>query len=196
LLVKLEAPAPDESALRATSREANKHLRETTKWIVGGILATAGAVMAGSSLTNLGSLDPWDDTGRLILAVGALAFGFFGIGLLLAKALGVFQVRSIDLERLKTATKGDWRDLKAEVEQEFVLDASGANSLAGLKDGEQLAEIEAVLPYLYIRMKFDRLVWWLPWTVLMAAIGFGTFAWAANPPQDPAPAPLLVLQRP
>lgn len=192
LRVTIESPQPDESGLRATAREANKHLRDTARWIVGGIVATAGAVMAGSSLTNLGTLDPVDDRGRLVIAIAGGALGFLSLGFLMAKALGVFQVRSTDLERLAQAgAKTEWGRLRKEVETEFGLPQEGPGSLAERLQRDEddlLTDIEAALPYLYVRLKFDDLVWWLPITVATAAIGFGVFAWAANPPEKKAPA--------
>ncbi|HET9638806.1 MAG TPA: hypothetical protein VFP12_06335 [Allosphingosinicella sp.] len=201
--MKLDSSTSDEPKGGSTAGEATKYLRETAKWIVGGVVATAGAVLAGSSLTNLGSLDPREDCGRLGLAVAGAALGFLSIGWLMAKALDVFKISSVSLERLEKAGQGsEWEWLRKEVESEFGLSAKGEESLTELLKSPRdppVPSIRAAVPYFYVRSKFETLVWWLPWTVTGAAAGFGLFAWAANPPEPAKPVvkpPAIVVNWP
>lgn len=41
--------------------------------------------------------------------------------------------------------------------------------------------------FLFARSRFDRLVGTLRWATLLAIVGFGLFAWAANPPKQSPP---------
>jgi hypothetical protein len=181
-----------------------KHLRETARWITGGIIATSGAVIAGSSLTHIGALDPQEDLGRLAVAALGAAVGFAAIGFLFAAALRIFDVPATSLTRLAQAAPGtEWARLKAQIEAEFSLPALGPGSLAAtLADGsdeELLQHIRAMTPYLHVRAKFKAMTGHLCWTVPLAALGFGTFAWAANPPERPAAGarpPALVVNWP
>jgi hypothetical protein len=202
-VLKMDSPAAEAPKAGSSAGEATKYLRETAKWIVGGVVATAGAVLAGSSLTNLGSLDPVDDIGRLGLAVAGAILGFVSIGWLMAKALDVFKISSVSLERLEQAGAGsDWEWLRKVVESEFGLSATGEDSLTELLKSPRdppVPSIRAAVPYFYVRSKFETLVWWLPWTVAGAAVGFGLFAWAANPPEPAKPAakpPALLINWP
>ena len=192
LVVRLETAPAEQAAPVPSTGEVTKYLRETAKWIVGGVIGTAGAVLAGSSLTNLGALDPAEDGRRLALAVGGALVGFAAIGRLMSRALDVLYVPSVSLSRLLAApAPSEWGRLRSVVESEFGLQKKGRGSLKVLletPDDDPVPTIAAMLPYFYVRLKFAALIRSLPWTVLGAMIGFGLFAWAANPPEKPKPA--------
>jgi len=198
LVVRIESepppPTPPEPPAPSPWGEVTKYLRDTARWIVGGIIATAGAVIAGSSLTHLGQLDPGEDLGRLTVAALGAAAGFAAIGVLFAVSLRIFDVTTTDLDRLAGAQAGtDAARLKAMIDAEFGLPKCGDGSLAAaLETGdseELLRHVEAMAPYLHVRDKFRTMTRHLAWTVPLAALGFGTFAWAANPPERPSPKP-------
>src|SRR5215831_2752381 len=61
-------------------------LRETAKWIIGGLAVATGGVVAGTSLISLGEPEVgW----RLLFAILAFAIGLLGLGLLFGVALKV-----------------------------------------------------------------------------------------------------------
>jgi hypothetical protein len=185
--------------------EVTKHLRETAKWIVGGVIATAGGVIAGSSITRIGSLDPREDMLRLILVAAGAGVGFVAIGILFRKALDVFRVPAASLLEISRAEpKSEWGPLHQALEAQFDLagKAGGLRQMVAddrAEDEDLLTAMQAMAPYLHVRAKFDAMTNALPGAVLAAAIGFGLFAWAANPPErktPPARAPALLVNWP
>jgi len=100
------ASAPDPgAAMIAASVAASTSLRETAKWLVAGVTASAVAIFAGSSLTKLGSLDFVTRPGRLSLAIGGLALGFGGLAYIFARAIAVLTVESLSFRTLTEETK-------------------------------------------------------------------------------------------
>jgi hypothetical protein len=49
--------------------------------------------------------------------------------------------------------------------------------------------ISADAGFQFVKKRFDELVCKLKWTTPLAVIGFGLFAWAANPPKPSPPPP-------
>jgi hypothetical protein len=194
--------------------EGAKALRETTKWLVAGVAATAAGVFAGSSLTNLGSLDPLENTLRLGLAILGAAIGFTGLAIIVVFAISVLTVEAVNLDMIAQADidpNGD-RELKAlagsiakTFKRSFPITAVSVAELATKidalpKSDPLFAKVRtfraAAIPYasfLRVRTRFVRLGKALIPATFLAAAGFGLFAWAANPP---APAPPAVPSRP
>ncbi len=79
---------------------STQSLRDTAKWMVGGVAATAVGVFAGSSLTSLGTLDPTTDRGRLLLAIAALVVGFIGLAAIFEKAIRVLTVETMTFRQV------------------------------------------------------------------------------------------------
>jgi len=200
------------ASLTADVAAASTTLRDTTKWMVAGVVATAAGVFAGSSLTHLGSLDPFEDTGRLLLAAGGAALGFAGLAYLMSRALPVLTVDTITLRMLAseprfaaTATVlnsryggqfpegvDDLASLSAKVDQAFE-QRRDPESISFLQEVERMRpDMLAEARFLYLRDRFDRMVSALWRAIPLAILGFGIFSWAANPgeraPQE-SPAP-------
>ncbi|MES2443765.1 MAG: hypothetical protein V4574_13115 [Pseudomonadota bacterium] len=210
--------ADSKDSATATLADAAASLRATTKWIVGGVVATAASVLAGSSLTNLGTLDPLDDLARLLMAVGGAALGFFGLSLIFRRAIAVLTLESVTFRMLARAEASDraadafWRGVAHEVVDKYrselpkpitsLSDYVRAADSAG-NDAALLAAAgrfnDLVMPdagFLSVRARFNGLIAIMPLAIGLTVVGLGTFAWAANPaPKKPAPqkAPLLVI---
>lgn len=182
-------------------------LRETTKWLVGGVVITAAGVFAGSSLTNLGSLDPNKDAVRLALALVGAVTGFVALGLIMNRAIAVLTVESLSLRMIAAAESDKAADprlkgLAAKLWSKFHLSSpltahslsEFSDMLEGLGEADPLfAKAEAfashLIPdasFLYVRDHFARLVRMLIPATALAVAGFGLFAWAANPAAPPA----------
>lgn len=208
------------------SREANdglaaasSSLRETAKWLVGGVAATSAGIFAGSSLTRLGSLNFIDHPMRLSLAVGGLCLGFAGLGFILRRALKVLTVEALSFRALIGTENGPAADIRHKLERTYEGTLPGGSKNfaellvkldaawdSGDEDGQRLIRnFNAFLPgligeagFLSVKWKFDRLVHALWIGGPLAIVGFGLFAWAANPPEDKAVSkpPLLQVNLP
>ncbi len=199
---------------------ASASLRDTAKWLVGGVTATAAGVFAGSSLTNLGSLDFVEHGARFGLAIGGAVSGFAGLGLILAFAIGALTVESVDFETFCRAKAGNLRWVRGKLDKRHGGSLPGnvadfatllEKVLASERDDKEasrafMTEFQRRLPalmaeagFLSVRRKFAGLTAALWIGAPLALVGFGTFAWAANPPDGKAPAPkppLLVINQP
>jgi hypothetical protein len=201
----------------AANAAASTSLRDTAKWLVGGVTATAAGVFAGSSLTRLGSLDFMEDGVRLGLAIGGVTLGFVGLGLILARAISAMTVDSVDFITLCRAERGTLARVRRQIEARYgnalpgkarnlpallgtVLDKEFREddaSRAFMRDFEQrLPAYMAEAGFLNVREKFAGLVFALWIGGPLALVGFGIFAWAANPPEGRKAAPFLVINRP
>ncbi len=98
-----ESPVTAALTMRAA---ASASLRETAKWLVGGVTATAVGIFAGSSLTNLGSLDFTEDAQRLSIVILGLILGFSGLAAILAAAIRVLTVEGFSFRALAEAQHG------------------------------------------------------------------------------------------
>jgi hypothetical protein len=194
------AEAPDPASPYASAADK---LRETTKWLFTGIVATAGAVFAGSSLTNLGSLEPGC---RLYLAGVGLLVGFCGMGFLARSALSVLTInlgtpRMIAERDEFAATRveideifsGSWplparnyASFVALVSLEFKKPGADPADPSLLRAAALMGEVANAAAFLIVRAQFLRLVRYMGWHTLLMIAGFGMFAWAANPPDKPA----------
>jgi hypothetical protein len=203
---------PEEPPARSSpySAAADK-LRDTAKWLFTGIVATAGAVLAGTSLTSMGSLDPgW----RLGLAVAGLAVGILGLGLLAGAAMKVLTVNlgtprmiAEDAEFGETRAELDamfrnswpksatgYKSLVDRVSKEFAADPETRDEAFLSAGSGMLREMTAVAGFLVVRGQFRRMLRNMWWQVLLIALGLGLFAWAANPPALAKERPALSLE--
>jgi len=98
------------------SAAAGTSLRETAKWIISGIAVATAGVIAGTSLSSLGSLDYG---ARYFEALGAAALGYAGLGMLFAAALAVIVPRDHTLQEISDGTDvpAGWR---REIEKKLV----------------------------------------------------------------------------
>ncbi|MBN8813224.1 hypothetical protein [Sphingomonas sp.] len=213
------ASSPDPgAALVAANAAASTSLRETAKWLVSGVTATAVAVFAGSSLTRLGSLDFTSQPVRFSIAIAGALLGFAGLGLILARAISVLTVESFSFRHLVSSDEPRLVAIRTRIEKgqtggmpgnaatfKELLERTDAARRAPDKASRTLManfdifrpKVMAQAGFFNVKAKFDQLVWALRCGSPMAIVGFGLFAWAANPPEPkPAtagPGPLVVI---
>ena len=202
---------------RAASTTAGiAQLRETAKWMIGGVIATAAGVFAGSSLTNLGALDfSAEHRVRLCMALGGAAVGFLALGVAAWQAIGVLTSESFTLRELagstdkgvvatRTAIESRYRELPGQAAGFADLVAKVDRAHAAnpqTPETKALVDVAAkVIPILMadagfhrVRRRFMGLVYVLIPCTIAAIIGFGVFAWAANPPAPQAKPPRLSI---
>lgn len=203
----MSGPAPAD--VTAPFSAATASLRETAKWLVGGVTATAAGVFAGSSLTNLGHLDFQHTPERLLIAIGGAVLGFLGLGIILTHAIAVLRVENVTWPDLAGAKSGTLKVTRQKLERQYQgqlpANAAGladlnAKVIAAEKANDPPAQAllgefdsftDDVMPeagFINVRTTFGRLVIALYIGTPLALAGFGLFAWAANP-RDDAPAP-------
>ncbi|MGX5831515.1 hypothetical protein [Mesorhizobium sp. 43Arga] len=203
-------------------------LRDTAKWLVGGVVATAAAVFAGSSLTSFGALDPTADEHRMVLAVGGLAAGFVGLCVVMVPALRVLVVEARTFRDFATTMDAEIQTVRNRLipryRKEFpptvdsfdgyqrVVDDAQTRIKAGGRDEKDatliadktlvakaqndFATINADAGFNVVRDRVTKLWYGLAIGTIIAILGFGLFAWAANPgaPKSPPPAFSLTIQ--
>ncbi|MBN9257404.1 MULTISPECIES: hypothetical protein [unclassified Mesorhizobium] len=199
-----DAPSPVVSAMSA----ATQSLRDTAKWMVGGVVGTAAGVFAGSSLTSLGSLDPAADRGRLALALIGLLVGFGGLAIVVVWAFRVLtvetrtfrefvgnaekefeQARETLLERYKSWFPegiASFKDYLSSVDAAHGRLKKGGNDdkdkALVAKAASDFAVFNANAGFTVVRNRFLSLRLALAVGTPIAIVGFGLFAWAVNPP--------------
>lgn len=182
---------------------AGTSFRETAKWIISGIaLATAG-VIAGTSLSSLGTLGVgW----RLFAAIAALVIGYVGLGFLFLFALAVIAPRERTLQDV-SAGRGMPVRWRTEIEEKArpVLKANKFETLAEFcnfaenpkhGDDSKLSEDEmrnfnmirrtvgAVVKAVERELEFRRLKYRTFAITPVIALAAIVFAWAANPAKE------------
>jgi hypothetical protein len=194
---------------------ASSSLRDTAKWLIGGVIGTAAAVFAGSSLTNIGQLSLPDDWARILVVIAGATLGFACIGDLAWRALAVLTIRTMSFAELASARDAQLSELAAAVEGRYAGALPGnLATLAALKDRIEaenaksadqqdstfmdraasfVPAVMAQASFQNVFDKFDRMKRVLLVRALGAIIGFGAFAWGVNPP---APPPYGGTQRP
>ncbi|WP_027059334.1 hypothetical protein [Mesorhizobium loti] len=197
----------------------SQSLRDTAKWLVGGVVATAAAVFAGSSLTSLGALDPTEDRQRMLLALGALLVGFAGLAIILIPALRILVVEARTFREFATSTDPEIsmvrNRLLSRYQKEFPAGADSFDRYQQYVDEAQtrikqggkdktdtdliakattdFATFNADAGFNVVRNRFTYLCYGLAIGTLLAILGFGVFAWAANPPPAKSPPPAFSL---
>lgn len=180
------------------------NLRETAKWLVGGIVTTAVAVLAGSPLTNLGALDVGS---RMAVAIAGAVVAYGLLGVLLWKALQVIAADTVSVYQLAQAT-GAEAQVRRRLERRFagsmpancqtfaLLDLEGQMRVDDQTAGhearydafmEEMARFNQILGFEYKRDRFIRMRSAVVWLTPRVILGVGLFAWAANPPAEPKP---------
>jgi hypothetical protein len=207
----------DDNAIASSLAGAAQSLRDTSKWLVGGVIGTSAGVFAGSSLTALGSLDPTNDRWRLELAGAGLMVGLLALSFVFYFALRVLDRGSFTMRELAAA-----RGLKtlAKIKPDLIV-RYRTRFPDGVKDFEgyvRLVEttvnidpqtdetakileratvdddiISADAGLMFVKRRYRALLITLCVATPAAAAGFGVFAWAANPPKTPGPLPAFSL---
>jgi hypothetical protein len=178
---------------------ASGQLRETAKWIVSGSFATGAGVLAGSSLTSLGKLDPVADIERMAVAGAGGAVGILSLAILFAKASKVLTVEAASLTEIATATEKTWQaELRAKIDEKFAgrfpADAPNLASLrskanSAVDHADLLKDIQMTLGFLRVKDMYERMMRILPICAFGALAGIGLYAWAANPGDKPITKP-------
>ena len=197
--------APPSQTVGAKWEEANKFQREIAKWIVGGVLATTAGLFAGSTLTRLGSLDLVHTPYRLALAGIGAVVGFAALGWFLTRSMAVLTVEVASIYNLIDQSS-EWKSIAKTVNEVFKFDlgtvvtevgqgskqrkvedliASLIDKSISNEDNAVLHKIDAARPFLFVQHRYKSLLEILPLSGIMAILGFGLFAWAANPPEKP-----------
>ncbi len=177
----------------ATAGVAN--LKDTTKWLIGGIIASVVTILGGAQISNLGGMGPG---ARLYVALIAAAVALFLLGLLLRFALHVITTGRITFNEVIKGQGVDAR-IRAAIERMIAkqlpsptktldgLEAETARLMAHGTDAEfaafkdKLAAIEPDLAFCYKRALFDRFVGWLFGLGPIVVAAVVLYAWAANP---------------
>jgi hypothetical protein len=193
-------------AVTASTAAASQSLRDTAKWLVGGVVTTAAGVFAGSSLTSLGSLDLTNDRNRLIAAGVGILVGFTGLATILVLAIRVLERGSITFRELCTRSDefskistdlltryqsdmsrhgaADFKSYQAQIDDAYVAkNPSDEQKKILLQAPGLTAIISADAGFQLVRRRFDCLIRGLILGSLLSIAGFGVFAWAANPPK-------------
>ena len=171
---------------------AVKQLRDVAQWIIGGVVVTAAGVFAGGTLTNLGHLDLASDRDRLGIALGGVALGFAALTVILIRGLDVIAPAGGSLRLLAKAKRGLLVHAR-----KWLFESNGIKELeANLEtwlDHQKTVDARKYLPRIYpcaafaiVRARFNRLLRTMMIATPLAIIGFGLFAWAANPPEKPS----------
>ena len=207
----------DDSAIASSLGGAAQSLRDTSKWLVGGVIGTSAGVFAGTSLTSLGSLDPTNDQGRLQLAAAGLMVGLLALAAIFFFALRVMDRGSFTMRELAAANgiqtlaqikpalvaryqsrfpagAGDFADyvrlVEAAVNAEPSTDAD-TSLLDKARVDDDIISADAGL--MFVKRRYRALLITLCFATPTAAAGFGLFAWAANPPKPVAAPPAFSL---
>ena len=204
----------DPDPIASAMATAAQSLRDTARWMVGGVVGTAAGIFAGSSLTAFGSLDPVANMPRLVLAVAGLLAGFGALAVILHRAIAVLTRESMTFREIAAAGHDnlpDWVTVRAKLLERYrdrlppgaasfadyvrlVDEARGTNPqtsataqlLARAREDNTLFGADG--SFLFVRARFERLVQALWRASPVAILGFALFAWAANPPKPDAPA--------
>lgn len=211
----LDQDTKESEAIQAQDQAAVSALRDAAKWFIGGVAVAVGAVVAGSSLTSLGSLgfDWLGDERRLVVAFCGALVGLCGLMLLLASAITILEPRTYDwraiLVRGESVPARDLKKVLAKVEPTLPTGApklrDAATAHAALTNairagaapeeilrakraliGNFLAKAMSAIRFEYSRLMFERLKRRLFALMPIIALAFAVFAWAANPPKDNA----------
>jgi hypothetical protein len=199
----------------STMAAGAQSLRDTAKWLVGGVVATAAGVFAGSSLTAVGTLDPTVDTVRLCLAAVGLLVGFMALSVILYFAIRVLTRESMTFREIVTSSDAEIREIRAKLlsryserlpaekdltrlsevtEQLYRQESKTEKELAILHKSEALISvITADGGFFFVRNRFKNLLIALVCATPFAIVGFGLFAWAANPPKPKTVPPAFSL---
>jgi hypothetical protein len=187
-------------------------LRSAAKWLIGSLGAIGAVLVAGSQISSIGSLPL---SSRLFVAVGGLAVGLMGVLLAISMAVSVlasdpYTVSELQKEWVQSGASGArlgrfsrlWRRWRHPVAYWF---ADNREFLAGHDSPEQLydhsvadasdaddayRELNILLGNATYRrdiVQFGRARKWIFFGVILAALGIGSFAWAANPGKNPTP---------
>ncbi len=174
------------------------NLREATKWIIGAMVTTVIAVLAGGSLTSLGALHAEP---RLYAALAGAGVAYLLAGVILWNALAIVTTETVSFDALIGAD-GVEAEVRKRIEKRMApMLPDGCKTFAALAkrsehyrndhskgSAKRYADFVAVvialepqLGFEYKRDRFVRLRRLLFSLMPIVIAGVGLFAWAANP---------------
>jgi len=151
------------------------------------------------------------DTARLGAAGAGFIAGLIALAFIFGAAIRVLTRESLTMEEVARATESEVAAVRAILEKRYKATLPANNqSLTGYVEAVNTALQQPKEPanadlieravrdnaifsadagFQLVRARFDCLVGRLKWTTLLAIVGFGVFAWAANPPKLSSPPP-------
>ena len=187
-------------------------IRGAAKWLVASLGVIGGTLIAGSQLSSIGSLSA--SSVRLYVALVGLAVGLAAVLGSIWSVVGLLSPRkwtlselAADWERMKPERRGvkGWFDRRRHhvvyffsSNPEFLAnfqtipEIKSAYDNAGVDDDvsdliELIERIVSIASYRTLSRDFLSVRWRLGVAVIVAAIGIGAFAWAANPKEPEQP---------
>lgn len=207
--------APDDPYAEITA--ANKHLRETAKWILTSFAAVGAILVAGLQLSSLGKLTSETPDARIVAALAGVAFAAIGVVLaigFMSSVLAPLRTSFHTADKHQDVTErvlGDrellrrtYPELKEKIaEKDAAVDEARKLGTSSADYKQARAEREAweknkqaALVYIGAELLWDRykrargavIV-----SVFLIVGGVVAFAWGANPPSDETKSPSVVL---
>ncbi|MGD9510014.1 MAG: hypothetical protein AB7I59_28015 [Geminicoccaceae bacterium] len=195
--------------INASYLRATVQIRETAKWLVGGIAAAAAGVLIGSPLTNFGTLEPAEK--RFWIAILGVSIGFLAMGYIVSICMDIVipkYLREKDFltggripgrirSRIERALQEDLPFEKSSIEEvfrrvDYIFDKKdpGTNNANDVKSiNRDLIWYYNNYNNFYSRLLLEEVIGRLEelrvrgaFAALIMFVGYGTFAWAANPP--------------
>lgn len=178
---------------------AIERYRDLAKYLVGIFAAVGGLLVAGTQLSSLGQLSWDDDRARLMTAVIALALALVAVILVLGRAVSI--LRPLELALADVADESGPRTA-IEARPTLLGGARDVKTVAALVDPNNeavdaaararwsavAAGIVEYAAYREMQRRFDVARMAMLAYAVLAAAAIALFAWAANPPDDPADA--------
>jgi len=198
-------------------KPAGDLIRAAARWLIGALGAIGALLVAGSQLSSIGSLQGSESRLRLAviglaLALTAILLAIWRMASLLLPHQVTIDELATQWEKARPDANGIprwalWRRWRYPVVHYL---ATHRQYLGGDKDRtvpqindrwwsegyeeEELAplralieKVESIAGYRTLLTSFRRARWWISMLVVVAALGIGTFAWAANPGDDLTP---------
>jgi hypothetical protein len=203
-----EDKAPDDPL-----KPASELIRSAAKWLIGSLGAIGALLIAGSQLSSIGSLQGSDY--RLRWAVVGLGVSLAAILLAIWRVTALLIPTSVGIEELANqwtrarpgqAGVSRWKRWRYPAVHYLAthrqyLGGDRTRTVPDVRDAwwntsfdeEEIAPIrsliegvESIAAYQTLLARFRSARWWISGLVLIAALGIGVFAWAANPAADVA----------
>jgi hypothetical protein len=173
--------------------------------VVGGVAVTAGGVIAGSSLTAFGALAP--SNARFLIAILGGVLGFYALAMMLTDTLNFIKMKRITLQDLigertiqdsrqqiennlfGVGSPKTLQNFVDEAEQNYkqwqIMPNEKERKVAADRYNHMAKELNIIYNDLggqFMLRAFDGLWRKIRFATIFVILGFGTFAWAANPP--------------
>lgn len=192
--------------------ESRELVRGAAKWFIAGLGAIGAVLVAGSQLSSVGALDA--DSPRFVVAISGVSIGLLAIMWAMWRVVDVLSPGRWSFEDVVKS----WADYSHDAGRrrrrnpvgrylhEHPLALGGFSSPQEIQDvytesdpdREGLGDLVDLMDDLLekaatvsLQSRFGALKWQIAGGVMLGAAGIIAFAWAANPPDPPQPAPSL-----